>query len=74
LIVPTSSTIQITCDSEIVQANLVADGIFVSHLCSSDLVTVVRAPRPVKFARTGNHAFFTRLEDKLHWGVPIKRG
>jgi NAD+ kinase len=74
LIVPTSSTIQISCDSEIVHANLETDGTFVSDLSSGDRVTVVRAPRPVKFARTGDHAFFDRLEDKLQWGVPIKRG
>lgn len=74
LIVPTSSTIEITCDSEIVHANLETDGTFVSDLSSGDLVTVVRAPRSVKFARTGDHAFFARLEEKLQWGVPIKRG
>lgn len=74
MIVPTSSTIRITCDSEIVHANLEADGTFVSDLSSGDLVTVVRAPRPVKFARAGDQAFFARLEDKLQWGVPIKRG
>jgi NAD+ kinase len=74
LIVPTSSTIQITCDSEIVHANLETDGTFVADLSSGDLVTVERAPRTVKFARTGDHAFFVRLEDKLQWGVPIKRG
>jgi NAD+ kinase len=73
LIVPTSSTIEITCDSEIVHANLETDGTFVADLCSGDLVTVIRAARPVKFARTGDHAFFARLEDKLQWGVPIKR-
>jgi len=73
LIVPTSSTIQISCDSEIVHANLETDGTFVSDLSSGALVTIVRAPRPVKFARTGDHAFFDRLEDKLQWGVPIKR-
>jgi NAD+ kinase len=73
LIVPTSSTIEITCDSEIVHANLETDGTFVSDLSSGDLVTVVRAPRPVKFARTGDHAFFARLEEKLQRGVPIKR-
>jgi NAD+ kinase len=73
MIVPTSSTIQISCDSEIVHANLETDGTFVSDLSSGDLVTVVRAPRAVKFARTGDHAFFARLEDKLQWGVPIKR-
>jgi len=73
LIVPTSSTIQITCDSEIVHANLETDGTVVSDLSSGDLVTVVRASRPVKFARTADHEFFARLEDKLQWGVPIKR-
>jgi NAD+ kinase len=74
IVVPTSSTIEITCDSEIVHANLETDGTFVSDLSSGDLVTVVRAARAVKFARTGDHAFFARLEDKLQWGVPIKRG
>jgi NAD+ kinase len=74
LIVPTSSTIQISCDSEIVHANLETDGTFVADLSSGDLVTVVRAPRAVKFARIGDRAFFARLEDKLQWGVPIKRG
>jgi NAD+ kinase len=74
LIVPTSSTIEITCDSEIVHANLETDGTFVSDLAPGDMVTIVRAPRRVKFARTGNHAFFARLEEKLQWGVPIKRG
>jgi NAD+ kinase len=73
LIVPTSSTIEITCDSEIVHANLETDGTLVSDLSSGDLVTIRRAPRPVKFARTGDHAFFARLEEKLQWGVPIKR-
>ena len=74
MIVPTSSTIQITCDSEIVHANLETDGTLVCDLASGDLVTVVRAPRAVKFARMGGHAFFARLEEKLQWGVPIKRG
>ncbi len=74
IIVPTSSTIQITCDSEIVHANLETDGTVVSDLSSGDLVTVVRAPHSVKFARVADQAFFARLEDKLQWGVPIKRG
>ena len=73
LIVPTTSTIDITCDSETVHANLEADGTLVQVLSSGDRVTIVRGPRPAKFARTGDHAFFARLEDKLQWGVPIKR-
>lgn len=73
LIVPTTSTIEITCDSETVHANLETDGMLVQDLSSGDRVTIVRGPRPAKFARTGEHAFFGRLEDKLQWGVPIKR-
>jgi NAD+ kinase len=74
LILPTSATIEISCDSEIVHANLETDGIFVADLSSGDRVTVIRSPRSVKFARTRPRAFFARLEEKLQWGVPIKRG
>jgi NAD+ kinase len=73
LIVPTTSTIEITCDSETVHANLETDGTLVQDLSSGDRVTIVRGPRPVKFARTGDQPFFTRLEEKLQWGLPIKR-
>jgi NAD+ kinase len=74
LILPTSATIEISCDSEIVHANLETDGIFVADLSSGDRVTVTRGPRPVKFALTRPRAFFSRLEEKLQWGVPIKQG
>jgi len=73
LIVPTSSTVEIRCDSEIAHANLEVDGSVVADLVRGDAVTVVKAPRPVKFARTRPRAFFARLEEKLQWGVPIKR-
>lgn len=74
LIVPTSSTVGIRCDSEIAHANLEVDGMIVADLAPGDGVTVMKAPRPVKFARTRHRAFFTRLEEKLQWGMPIKRG
>jgi NAD+ kinase len=74
LIVPTSSTVGIRCDSEIAHANLEVDGMIVADLAPGDGVTVVKAPRRVKFARTRPRAFFARLEEKLQWGVPIKRG
>lgn len=73
LIVPTSSTIQLTIDSESVHANLDVDGTLAADLAPGDRVTVRRAPRPVKFARIRPSGFFSRLEDKLQWGVPIKR-
>lgn len=73
LIVPTTSTITITVDSESMHANLDIDGTLAGDLSPGDRVTVRRAPRPVKFARTRIDGFFSRLEEKLQWGVPIKR-
>jgi NAD+ kinase len=73
LIVPTSSTIAITVDSESQHANLDIDGTLAGDLSPGDTVTVCRAPRPAKFARTRPNGFFSRLEEKLQWGVPIKR-
>jgi NAD+ kinase len=72
LIMPASSRIDITCDSETQHANLDLDGGCVADLAPGDRVTVVRAPRPVKFARVRPQRFFVRLEEKLRWGVPIK--
>jgi NAD+ kinase len=73
LIVPTSSAITITVDSESMHANLDVDGSLAGDLAPRDRVTVRRAARPVKFARTRPDGFFSRLEEKLQWGVPIKR-
>jgi NAD+ kinase len=73
LIVPTTSTIYITVDSESQHANLDIDGTLAGDLSPGDRVSVRRAPRPVKFARTRPDGFFSRLEEKLQWGVPIKR-
>jgi NAD+ kinase len=73
LIVPVTSTIEITVDSESIHANLDIDGTLASKLAPGDQVSVMRAPRSVKFARTSPNSFFSRLEDKLQWGVPIKR-
>jgi NAD+ kinase len=72
LIVPTSSTVEITCDAETMYANLETDGTIIADLTSGDRVTVKRGPRPVKFVRTRHRPFFSRLEEKLQWGVPIK--
>jgi len=73
LIVPTTSTIAITVDSESTHASLDVDGTLAGDLSPGDTVTVHRAPRPAKFARTRSDGFFLRLEEKLQWGVPIKR-
>ncbi|MDQ6827121.1 MAG: NAD(+)/NADH kinase [Candidatus Eremiobacteraeota bacterium] len=72
LIVPTNSRIAITCDSEIVHANLETDGDVVSDLAPGDCVLVRRHPNNVRFARATKLNFFSRLEEKLRWGVSIK--
>jgi NAD+ kinase len=73
LIVPPDATIEITCDGELTRANLETDGIVAADLHAGDRVIVHRAAEPVRFARVRAGAFFARLEDKLQWGVPIKK-
>ena len=73
LIVPNDATIEITCDGELTHANLENDGSVAADLRAGDRVTIHRAVEPVRFARVRPGAFFARLEDKLQWGVPIKR-
>ena len=72
LIVPTTSTIGISLDSEIVHANLEADGEAVADLSPGDRVIIRRAAKPVRFARGGPLRYFSRLEQKLRWGVSIR--
>jgi NAD+ kinase len=73
LLVKTDATIEITCDGELSRANLETDGIIAGDLHAGDRVTVRRAAEPMRFARVRRRAFFARLEEKLQWGVPIKR-
>ena len=73
LLVQTDATIEITCDGELARANLETDGIIAADLRAGDRVVVQRASQPARFARVRKRAFFRRLEEKLQWGVPIKR-
>jgi NAD+ kinase len=72
LVVPNTSTIEITCDGESTHASLEADGRIIEDLPGGARVTVVRYERPVRFARRAPLAFFSLLEDKLRWNAPIK--
>ena len=72
LMVPSSATIEITCNGEIGQANLETDGVIGADLRAGDRVVITRASAPIRFARVRPRAFFARLEDKLRWGAPIK--
>jgi NAD+ kinase len=72
LIVPTSSRIEITCDSEIAQAQLECDGDVLSDVAPGSSVLIRRHPKRVRFARLSPLHFFERLEAKMLWGVSIK--
>ncbi len=72
LMVPSSATIEITCNGEIARANLETDGVIAADLHAGDRVVITRAAAPIRFARVRPRAFFARLEDKLRWGAPIK--
>lgn len=72
LIVPTSSRIEISCDSEVANAHLECDGDVVADVDPGSSVTVHRHPKRVRFARLSPLHFFERLEAKMLWGVSIK--
>lgn len=71
LIVPTSATIAITLLDSL-RANLDADGEDGATLSPEDRVTVCRAEKPIRFARREPLRYFSRLEQKLRWGVSIR--
>jgi NAD+ kinase len=72
LVVPDTSTIELTCDASSEGIALEADGRMVEALHAGDRVTVTRYPRPVRFARRAPLDFFSLLEEKLRWNAPIK--
>jgi len=72
LIVPTHMTIEICVNSEGLHAVLVADGEMVANLKPRDNVVIRRAPKPFRFAHHGQLRYFSRLEQKLRWGVSIR--
>lgn len=72
IIVPANSHILVSCDSELVHANLECDGDVVSDLVPGASVVIERHPKPVRFARVQRLRFFERLEQKMRWGVSIK--
>ncbi|HTU81958.1 MAG TPA: NAD(+)/NADH kinase [Candidatus Acidoferrales bacterium] len=72
LIVPTSSRIEISCDSEIAKAHMECDGDVLADVDPGSSVTIRRHAKSVRFARLSPLHFFERLEAKMLWGVSIK--
>lgn len=72
LIVPTTSRIEIGCDSEIAQAHLECDGDVLADMTPGSSAVIRRHAKRVKLARRSPLRFFERLEEKMLWGVSIK--
>ncbi len=72
LIVPASSKIEISCDSEVAHAHLECDGDVLAEIGPDTIVTVSRHPKRARFARLSPLRFFERLGEKMSWGVSIK--
>ena len=72
LIVPGSSRIEISCDSEVAHAHLECDGDVLAEIGPDSSVSIRRNPKTVRFARLASLRFFERLEQKMRWGVSIK--
>jgi NAD+ kinase len=73
LVVSASERIRISLPADSRGANLYADGKLETAVPPGSIVEIVRAEKPVKFARLDKHHFFTMLERKLHWGTSLKR-
>ncbi|MDQ2865728.1 MAG: NAD(+)/NADH kinase [Candidatus Eremiobacteraeota bacterium] len=72
LIVPGSSRIEISSDSEVAHAHLECDGDVLAVIAPDSCVSIRRNPKTVRFARLAPLRFFERLEQKMRWGVSIK--
>ncbi len=72
LVVPSSATIVIACDTETSGVKVEADGQVIDNLHPGESVTVTKYPRAVRFARREPLDFFALLEGKLRWNAPVK--
>jgi NAD+ kinase len=72
LIVPASSVIQVSCQSEVAHAHLECDGDVLAEIGPSTAVSVYRHPNSARFVRLSPLRFFERLEQKMRWGVSIR--
>lgn len=73
IIVPAGSRVEIRCDVEPADAQLECDGRMVTAVDPGASVVICKHPKPVRFARAHPLHFFERLEEKLRWGVSIKK-
>jgi NAD+ kinase len=73
LVVGADERVSIAVPEESQGTQLFVDGEPTVELAPGATVEVVRAAKPVEFVRLGEHFFIQTLEQKLHWGMSIKR-
>jgi len=73
LVVSANEVVRITIPVGEKGARMYADGKPVAELAPGSTIVVKRAERPALFLRLDNRHFFTVLEQKLHWGMSIKK-
>jgi NAD+ kinase len=73
LVVSADESVSIIVPEDSQGTQLFVDGQPAVELAPGAAVEVVRAAKPVEFVRLGRHFFIHTLEEKLHWGMSIKR-
>ncbi len=73
IVVSSTSLVTIRCDDELRLATFDTDGEHIHDVSAGDRIDIARFPRAMRFVRIRPRTFFARLEEKLQWGVPIKR-
>jgi NAD+ kinase len=73
LVVSADESVSVVVPEESQGTQLFVDGQPAVELAPGATVEVVRASKPVEFVRLGRHFFIQTLEEKLHWGLSIKR-
>ena len=68
IVVPDSSRLEITLDTQREKVFLTLDGQEGDSLSHGDVVRVTRGEARARLVRIGNRSFFDNLRGKLHWG------
>ena len=67
LVVPDSSTIEITVQNAYKPLLLSVDGQDIEEISTGETIRIIRSEQPVRFLYPPNHSYFSVLRRKLHW-------
>lgn len=69
IVVPESSTVEVTLVTDQEEVYLTLDGQEGTHMDVGDTICVCRSDREVHLVRVSGRTFYDSLRDKLHWGA-----